>query len=135
MKRIRIAVLGLALVALGATTSEAQQQQGGPGRGGMNPSQRIARLLEGATVDAATQAKIDSVIKVHEPAMTKLREEMMAARQGGGDVQALMGKSRELGTKMNDDIKKVLTPDQVKVFEKNVEEQRNRQGGGRPPAR
>jgi hypothetical protein len=55
---------------------------------------------------------------------------MEAARGGDQDARSKMMANRQQQQK---DIEAILTADQKTVFEKNAEEMRNRQGGGRPP--
>jgi Spy/CpxP family protein refolding chaperone len=127
MKRIRVALM-VAVLTLGASAvsfaQDAQPQGRGSGRG-MN----VQQLMTGITLTAEQQTKVDSIVKKYDTERQAIRAEM----QNGGDRQALMGKSRELMTKQSDEIKAVLTDEQKKVFDKNLEDMRARMQ--RPPSR
>lgn len=127
MKKLPL-ILAAALLMAGTSVATAQDQprQGGPGRGNMS-----AMLLQGITLTAEQQVKVDSITG-------KYREQMMALRQDQSmDRDARMTKSRELMAKQNDEIKVLLNDEQKKVFDKNVADMEARraqmQGGQRPP--
>jgi protein CpxP len=132
MKGIRTMALGLALMA-GAATVQAQeaQPQGGQRRGGMG----MAMLMEGITLSAEQQAKVDSIQKAFQPKMQAVRDEV----QNGGDRQAAIQKSQALNTEMRAAVKGLLTAEQQAAFDKNVtamEERRRQmqQNRGGPPS-
>src|ERR671921_344972 len=83
MKAIRIAALGVALLAASTAVAGAQAatlsptQQGGPGggRGGFN------RSLNGIELTDAQKAKVAEIQAKYQPEMQAIRESM----QGGGD--------------------------------------------------
>lgn len=138
MKAIRTIALGLALVAGAAMSAQAQGQQqgqpGGAGRGGMG----IARLLEGITLAADQQTKLDSIQKAFAPKLQEAREGVRAARESGGDPAEAMKKARGLNEEFMTAIKGVLSTEQQAAFQKNVEaaEARRRemmQSRGAPP--
>ena len=114
MKLIRIAALGAVLLAAAAASSFAQ---GGGGGGGRNMS---AALLRGITLDAAVQAKVDSIV-------AKYRAEMPAYTPGAPPDSAARAKRMELQTKQSADIRALLNADQQKLFDQNLDEIRNRQ--------
>jgi Spy/CpxP family protein refolding chaperone len=130
MKGIRTIALGLALLVGTAATAEAQEaQQAGQGRG-----RGVAQLLEGITLAADQQAKVDSLQKAFAPKLQTARDEMMAARQNGGDASAAMTKMQAANTELYAAIKTVLTTEQQAAFDKNVEARRQRmQNRGNPP--
>ena len=125
MKKLRVAMmvaaLSVGMTALAHAQDAQPQGQRGGGRG-------VQALLQGITLTAAQQPKVDSLIKKFDADNQALRAEM----QNGGDRQAMMGKMREARAKQVEELKAVLTDDQKKILDKNVEEQRNRMGGGRP---
>ena len=125
MKKVRMAMLVATMVLGTATVARAQnpQQQGG------RPNQ-MAMLMNGITLTADQQTKIDEIAKKYQEQMQALRTEA----QNGGDRQAMMGKRRELMTKQSDEVKAILTDEQKKVFDKNYEEMRSRMQnrGGAP---
>jgi Spy/CpxP family protein refolding chaperone len=133
MKGIRTIALGLALLVGATTAAQAQeaQPQGGQRRGGMG----AAQLLQGITLSADQQAKVDSIQKEYTPKMQALRAEM----QSGGDRAEGMKKMQTLNTDMRTAIKAVLTTEQQAAFDKNVtamEERRRQmmQNRGGPPS-
>ena len=100
------------LVAVSAASVHAQPPAGGGGGGGRG----MAMLLEGITLTPAQQKSVDSL-------NTAFREKMQAAGQGA-DRRAMM----EERTKA---MKAILTPEQAKVYDANVEKMRaNRPGAG-----
>jgi Spy/CpxP family protein refolding chaperone len=131
MKKLQV-VLAAAMLVGSTTIAVAQEpqpaggQQQGPGRGNM-----MAALMQGITLTADQQTKVDAVVK-------KYMDERAALRQDQSlDREARMTKSRELMTKQSDEIKGLLTDDQKKVFEKNQADMaaRMQQGGGQRPPR
>jgi len=131
MKVIRF--LAAAALVLTATTAMAQ---GGPPMGGApqgggqgGRGNQMARLMEGITLTADQQAKVDSISAASRAESMKLREEMQAA--GGQPGPEMMEKMRAITTKRNVAIKAVLTADQKAIFEKNLANMP--QPGQRPP--
>ena len=133
MKAIRIAALGVALLA-GSTAvagaqaaTQAPTQQGGPGggRGGFN------RTMNGIELTDAQKAKVAEIQAKYQPELAAVRESM----QGGGDRAAAFTKMQAIRDKMNPEIRAVLTAEQQAIFDKNLAEQKARmeqmrQGGG-----
>jgi Spy/CpxP family protein refolding chaperone len=135
MKSIRIAALGLALLAGAAGSAGAQaQQQGARGMAG-----QVERMLTGITLSAEQQAKVDSVQKKYEPQMMEMMQAMRAAREAGTPpAPEMMQKRREMNEKLTAELRAILTPEQATIFDKTREEMMNRMrqgGGGRPPVR
>jgi Spy/CpxP family protein refolding chaperone len=136
MKAIRIAALGVALLAASTAVAGAQAatqaptQQGGPGgpgggRGGFN------RTMAGIELTDAQKAKVAEINAKYQPEMQALRESM----QGGGDRAEAFTKMQALREKMTPEIRAVLTAEQAAIYDKNVAEQKARmeqmrQGGG-----
>ncbi len=130
MKVIRF--LAAAAIVLTATTAMAQggPPQGGPPQGGQGGrGNQMARLMEGITLTADQQTKVDSINAAARAEQTKMREEMQAS--GGQPGPEMMEKMRAISTKRNDAIKAVLTADQKAIFEKNLANLP--QPGQRPP--
>lgn len=132
MKKLHLVFAALLLAGTG-TTAAAQEPPGAPGaQGGQRRAggqgAMMARMMEGITLTAEQQAKVDSISK----AFAEQRQSMMS---GDMDRETRMAKNRELMTKQSDALKAVLTDEQKKVFEKNVADMQaqRRQGGGRPP--
>ena len=132
MKAIRIAALGVALLAGSAAVASAQAgapapaQQGGPGGGrGGN------RSLNGIELTDAQKTKVAEIQAKYQPDLQAIRESM----QGGGDRAAAFTKMQAVRDKMNPEIRAVLTAEQQAIFDKNLAEQKARmeqmrQGGG-----
>jgi Spy/CpxP family protein refolding chaperone len=127
MRKLQLVLVAAMLVGA-ASVSFAQdaQQQAAPPQGRPN---MMATLMQGITLSAEQQPKVDAIVK-------KYSEERQALRQDQSlDQDARRAKGRELMAKQSDEIKALLTDDQKKVFEKNVTDMQARmQGGGqRPP--
>lgn len=127
MKQLQF-VLVAALLVGGVSVASAQdaQQQAAPrpGRGNM-----MAALMQGITLTAEQQTKIDSITK-------KYADERQALMQDQNlDQDARRAKGAELRNKQLEEVKAVLTDEQKKVLEKNQADlQARMQGaGGRPP--
>src|SRR5437867_9298241 len=120
MKTIRLAMMAAAMFFGVTTVAHAQDalQQG------RRPNM-TAMLFKDITLTAAQQAKADSITG-------KYREQMQALRAAGGDQQEMRAKNRELQEKQRDELKAILTDDQKKVFDKNVEEVRQQMQNRRP---
>ena len=120
MKTIKLAMMAVAMF-FGVTT--VAQAQGGGGQGG--GGRMTAMLFKDITLTPVQQAKADSI-------QAKYREQMQALRSGGGDQQEMRTKGRELQEKQRDELKTILTDDQKKVFDKNVEDMRQAMQNRRP---
>jgi Spy/CpxP family protein refolding chaperone len=124
MKAIRIAALGVALLA-GSTAvagaqaaTQAPTQQGGPGggRGGFN------RTMNGIELTDAQKTKVAEIQAKYQPDLQAVRDAM----QGGGDRAAAFTKMQAIRDKMNPEIRAVLTAEQQAIFDKNLAEQKAR---------
>ena len=122
MRMVRTAMMVAALFVgvASVASSQEQQQAGRPGRGGLS-----AAAMANITLTPAQQAKKDSID-------AKYREQMAALRNSSDDQETRRTKQREMSTKQLDELKAILTDDQKKVFDKNVEEARARMQQ-RPP--
>jgi Spy/CpxP family protein refolding chaperone len=108
------------LLALAATAAPAQTpMRGGPG----GPGRRMERLFKDITLTPAQQAKVDS-IQAH------YRTERPSFTPGTPPDSATREKIRALFQRERDDLRAVLTPDQQKAFDRNVEDMRQRRPGG-----
>jgi periplasmic protein CpxP/Spy len=104
--------------------------QGGPPQGGgQGRPNQMARLMEGITLTAEQQAKVDSISASVREEQMKLRGEM---QPGTPPSEELRAKLTAITTKRNDAIKAVLTADQKAIFEKNLANMPP-MGGQRPP--
>jgi Spy/CpxP family protein refolding chaperone len=112
----RYSFLMVALLALGATAAQAQTPMRGPGR-------RMELLFKDITLTPAQQAKVDSI-------QGRYRSERPSFTPGTPPDSATRDKIRALFQRERDDLRAVLTPDQQKTFDRNVEEMRQRRPGG-----
>lgn len=72
----------------------------------------LGNSLVGLNLTADQKAKVKEIGAKYQPEMEKLR----AAAQGATDPAAIRGQQRELSTKLTEEVKAVLTPDQLKQF-------------------
>ena len=114
-KRI-LAALALVLVA---TTAQAQggQAGGGMGQGGGGMGQgggnrMNAMLFKDITLSADQQKKVDSIQAAGREAMRGMMQ------NGGMQDPANREKMTEMRKKQNDEIRKLLTPEQQATFDK-----------------
>ena len=114
MRKARLAMT-VAAMLLGVTTAARAQDAQQQGRG--NRGNQVAALFKDITLTDAQTAKRDSIVAKYRDQQQAIRSEMQS-----GDRQAAMGKMRELMTKQRDEFKTILTDDQKKQFDKNVEE-------------
>ena len=136
MKTVRIALAAAALLGGAAALAPAQQattppaQQGaGPGAAQGRGNRMTEMLLRGITLSAAQQKQVDSVAAAY-------RAQMPAFTPGTPPSPEERAKRRELMQKQQADIRALLTADQQKTFDANVEEMRARmQRRGGPPGR
>ena len=115
MKLTRIVALA-GMVALAAPAAYAQ---GGGGGGGGGQGRGMQMLMNGITLTDKQKASVDSIESAY-------RAQMPAMQQGQRPDSATRAKMMETRQKEYADIKKVLTTDQQKTFDKNMEEMRNR---------
>ena len=115
MKLFRIFAVLAALVAFAAPA--AQAQGGGQGRGG--PGRQMEMLMQGVTLTDAQKAQVDSIGQA-------FRAQMPPMQQGTPPDSATRAKMGEVRQKQYAAVRAVLTADQQKVFDKNLEEMRNR---------
>ena len=126
MRKIQFVAAALMLAAVSPNLMAQDQPPGGQRRGG--GGNQMTMLMQGITLTAEQQVKVDSIAKKYADERTKLMQDESM------DRQARMMKTRELTTKQIDEIKPILTDEQKKVLEKNQADMAARmQGGGRPP--
>ncbi|MEP6999607.1 MAG: hypothetical protein ABI969_03955 [bacterium] len=122
MKALHMAALGAALVLGMSVTASAQ---GGGGGGG---GRRGNMLMVGidSTLSADQKAKVAEVTAKYAPEQQAIRDLMATDREGA------MKKRAELSTKMNPEIRAILSKEQQAIFDKNVEEAAKRMAAPRP---
>lgn len=119
--------IGFLLIAilLGTTFSMAQ-----PGGQRMSPEERAkqqtAELKETLGLDKAQEKKVYDLNVESGKKMAKMREEM----GGGGFSDEMREKMMAMREETNKEMKKILTADQYKKYEKYLEERRARRGQG-----
>ena len=115
MKLTRIGAL-IGLLAIAAPTAYAQG--GGQGRG-------MERLMTGITLTDKQKASVDSIT-------TTFRSQMPPMQQGTPPDSATRAKRMEVMQKQYAAIRTVLTADQQKTFDKNLEDMRAAMNRPRP---
>ena len=122
MKRVYIAILALAFLGGAATTVSAQSDQGSQqgGRAG-GRARMMDQLLKGIELSSAQKASVDSI-------QTSYQSQMPAFTPGSPPDSNARAQRRQIMQKETADIRNVLTPDQQKTFDKNLEDMRSRMG-------
>jgi Spy/CpxP family protein refolding chaperone len=116
--RTRLAVLAGALLLLGGSAALAQTPAAPAGPGGF-AARRMQRLLQGITLTAAQQAKIDSITARYQP-------QLPAVTSGTFPDSATRAKMRAVYDRQDAEIRAVLTADQQKVWDDNLAQMRAR---------
>jgi Spy/CpxP family protein refolding chaperone len=129
MKKLQFLFVAAMLVgSVSVASAQDAQQQAAPrsGRGNM-----MAALMQGITLTAEQQTKVDSITKKYADQRQTLMQDQSL------DQDARRAKGAELRNKQLEEVKAVLTDEQKKVLEKNQADMQARmqQGGGRPPNR
>ena len=127
MSWIKLAVAGIALCA-GASVAGAQGAPSGAPQGGAPQGERQGRggrgmsmLMEGITLTDAQKSKLASISAKYRAERQKL---MPNGMQGGPPDDATRAKMGEMMNKQNSEIRGILTADQQKVFDANVEKRK-----------
>jgi Spy/CpxP family protein refolding chaperone len=125
-----VLALGLAAVPTLSAQTPGTPPPGGQGqRGGAGRMQAMA--LQGITLTAVQQAKVDSIT-------AKTRAQMPAVTPGTPPSDADRAKIRSLSMASVQEVRTVLTPDQQAIYDKNVAQMQQmmqqRMQGGPPPA-
>jgi Spy/CpxP family protein refolding chaperone len=81
----------------------------------------MAMLFEGITLTEAQQTKVDSITAAYRAERQKM---MPNGMQGGPPDDSMRQKMREMMDKQNTEIRGILTADQQKVFDANVEKRK-----------
>ncbi len=121
MKMLHVSALGAARLLAVAPLANAQAGGGmegwGGGRGG---GRMMAMLFKGIDLTDSEKSQVDSIQAAY-------RAKMPARTPGQAPDPSARAAMREIMQKETADLRNVLTPDQQKVFDKNVEDMRNRQ--------
>ena len=118
MKLTRIVALAGILALAPAAYAQGGSQGGGQGRG-------MQRVMEGITLTDTQKASVDSIQQA-------FRAQMPAMTPGTPPDSAARAKRMEVMQKQYAAIRAVLTPDQQKVFDKNLADMRANMGRPRP---
>ena len=119
MKRSFIAAIALLVVALPAA---AQQRAAGPPQSGTG-------IFTGITLTADQQKKVDSLYASNQPMRDKMRAQM---ESGQKPDSAQMMAMRDARQKAAASYRSVLTPDQQKIFDKNIADMQERMKAMQP---
>ncbi|HYC52450.1 MAG TPA: Spy/CpxP family protein refolding chaperone [Gemmatimonadaceae bacterium] len=131
MRKLQAVLVAAMLMGI-STTAIAQDPQPQGGQRGGGRGNQTAMLMQGITLTAEQQTKIDSITAKFGAARRELMQDQSM------DQDARRAKGREMMGKQQEELKAVLTDEQKRVFEKNVADMQARMqqgGGGRPPQR
>ena len=113
------------LATLCALAAPAAYAQGGGGGGGQGRGRQMEMLMQGITLTDAQKASVDSIGQAY-------RAQMPPMQQGTPPDSATRAKRMEVMQKQTAAVRAVLTPEQQKVFDKNLEDMRANMGRPRP---
>lgn len=118
--KLRFALVSSALLALSASVALAQNPPAGMPGGGMGmrqggPGRRMQALFNGITLTAAQQKSVDSIQAAYQPRMRAM------FTPGSPPDSATQARMADLRSGEDRDLRAVLTPDQQKIFDKNLE--------------
>lgn len=121
----------MALLAIPAAAQQGGGQGQGPGR--MGPPQSGQGMFQDIALTADQQKKVDSIWTAYAPVREEMRGKMQPGQMPDSATRTQMMGMRKAhqGT-----MRTVLTPEQQKVFDKNVAEMEKRgmgMGGGMGP--
>jgi hypothetical protein len=120
MKYLRVLLVVLAAVVFVAPATQAQG--GGRGRGGA-----MTALMANITLTEAQQVQVDSITAHYRT----MRQQAGIGGRGAGMDSTMMARMRDMNNKQYDDIRKLLTEEQGKVFDENRKNlPQGRRGGG-----
>lgn len=126
MKKIGLVLL-FAFVLTAVSMAQGREQRN------FDPKEMAKRQTEELTktldLNKDQQKKVLALNNEMGEKMSAMREDM---RDGGGDREAMREKMNKLRDEQNKEMKKILTEDQYKKYEKYLEERRARRGQGRP---
>ena len=118
MGRIKMALVAAFLVCGTATMAHAQAAQQDTGRSmSGRRGMMMERLLNGITLTADQQGKLTAIQEKYRGQMEQLRKDANGARP---DRQ----KMREMMQQQNDEIRGILTADQQKIYDQNMQQMR-----------
>ncbi len=124
MKRIQ-----LLLVFLVASIGISLAQPGERGQR-MSPEERENKMVEALALDEAQQAKLKAINENYRESFTELRKEMQAAADNREELREKMKTNMD---KRNQEIRALLTPEQVKKFDEMQKQREDRMKNRRMP--
>lgn len=124
MKRIQ-----LLLVFLVASIGISLAQPGERGQR-MSPEERENKMVEALALDEAQQAKLKAINENYRESFTELRKEMQAAADNREELREKMKTNMD---KRNQEIRALLTPEQVKKFDEMQKQREDRMEKRRMP--
>ncbi len=124
MKRIQLLLFFL-VASIGISLAQ-------PGERGqrMSPEERENKMVEALALDEAQQAKLKAINENYRESFTELRKEMQAAADNREELREKMKTNMD---KRNQEIRALLTPEQVKKFDEMQKQRENRMKKGRMP--
>jgi periplasmic protein CpxP/Spy len=122
---------GLVLLALLAFTVVTVAQNRGSGN--FDPKEMAKRQTEQLTEELdLNKDQQKKVLELNEKYSEKMSAMFQDMRSGGGDREAMREKMGKMREEQNKEMKKLLTEDQYKKYEKYLEERRSSRGQGGP---
>ena len=128
--KTKVLYLALAIFLFSGVSVVAQERGGGMGGQDFQARQKeqMEALKKELKLDKDQIKKFDDIYKTSSDKMTKMRE------NAGDDRTGMREKMTEINTEREGSIKKMLKPDQVKIYDaylkKQAEARANRGGGG-----
>lgn len=113
-----------------ATTAAAERPAGPRGNrqgGGARGQAQMAELVASLGLNQDQEEEFKAINTKYQQQMRAMREE------ANGDFSSMRGKMQELRTAQNEEIKEILTAEQITKYEKFLAERRNNRQGRRGP--
>jgi Spy/CpxP family protein refolding chaperone len=128
MKKLGILFM---ILILGTTVSMAQNRGGGQGQGNYDPvkiaKKQTANLKEVLGLSGDQETKVYEILLKGANKIAEMREEM---RSGNGSREEMRANFTKLRKEQSQEMKKVLTEEQYKKYEKYLEGKRAQRGRG-----
>ena len=117
----------LMIVLIGTSISMAQNRGGQRNDPKEFAKKQTEELTEHLDLDKKQEKQVSELNLKAAEQMFAMRKEMA---DGNGDRDAMRAKLQEMRKKQNVEMKKILSEDQYKKYQKYVEERRAKRGGG-----
>ena len=125
--KFRLAAAAAALALAVVASPALAQGPGGPGGPG-GAGRRMQALMNGITLTAQQQARVDSIV-------ASIRAQMPAFTPGEAPAPEAMQQRRALSARQDSLVRAVLTPEQQAVWDQNLQNMPQGGMGRRPPGR